>query len=122
MHDYRYACWVSIIGAALLLIACDKDEQLGSCDVPPADDYPECVEGFIATTYLIDKSDPWSIETQCVDDQLHYRLNTGAPIVDGVDYIVNGACDTVCFFGGWDPPESCLDDYDEDAWVEIWRG
>lgn len=83
---------------------------------------PECVQAFINSTATIFKGDLWYVRAQYVGSEVHYLLETGAPAYDGVDVIVNSACDTVCTLGGRRIPPPCEADYDRDKWVMLWKG
>jgi hypothetical protein len=56
-----------------------------------------------------------------VDGELHYWLNTDFTHFDGVEYVVNMECDTLCSFCGECYPPECSFEYEFDAWRVIWE-
>ena len=100
----------------LALGACDRDDDVISTAV-----LPSCVQDFIDVADTTDRSNEWTVSVQPVDGESHYWLGTGAPAYDGIDYIVDSKCDTVCTYGGFRPAPDCSRNYDE-QWREIWRG
>jgi len=62
-----------------------------------------------------------SVKRQKVVGEYHYWLNTGAMAWDGVEYIVNCDCDTVCEIGGFRPPRDCSKNFDFDIWEIVWE-
>ncbi|MEM7105697.1 MAG: hypothetical protein AAF502_21345 [Bacteroidota bacterium] len=89
-----------VIPVLILFMSCQKDGVL-----------PECI------AEITDDDSTLQIETQEVNNEIHYRLNDG--FANGVEYIINSECDTVCYlpFGLVFIP--CLQDY-RDPWEPLW--
>lgn len=117
---------IALLSLALSAVGCEADDspliaetKLGCA---PSAEQPVCVTDFINTAHATDRANEWSVRVQCRDDRRHYWLDTGAPAYDGVDCIVNAACETVCEVGGFRPALPCWAEYDQEAWAEVWRG
>ncbi|MGE5357173.1 MAG: hypothetical protein ACM3PT_13150 [Deltaproteobacteria bacterium] len=96
-----------------VLNSCCKDEN---CD---ASKLPDCIQQMID---VVGDAPPFnSVKRQKVDEEYHYWLNTGAMAWDGVEYIVNCDCDTVCEIGGFRPPQDCSKNFDFDKWEIVWE-
>ena len=105
-----------LFATLLALAACEREDAIVStAGLPP------CVQDFIDVANRSDRTDTWTVSTHPVDGERHYWLGTGAPAYDGVDYIVNTRCDTVCAYGGFRPALDCARQYNG-QWLEIWRG
>lgn len=61
-----------------------------------------------------------SIRKQEVNEENYYWFNDGSTAWDGVEYILNESCDTVCYFCGECQVPTCLDDYTDD-WEVVWE-
>ena len=79
---------------------------------------PDCIQTYID---LSSKQPFETVKVQKVDGECYYWLNTGAMNWDGVEYIVNENCDTVCGYCGECIPPECLDDFDYNNWDIIWE-
>jgi hypothetical protein len=62
-----------------------------------------------------------SIRKQRVDDEVHYWLNDGTLLSDGVEEIFNGSCESVCYVCVDCRPGACFSKYDLDKWEIIWE-
>ncbi|MFK7808548.1 MAG: hypothetical protein AB8F74_12155 [Saprospiraceae bacterium] len=103
---------LSFLFLVLLFAACkDKDNQ--------KDKLPSCIQGKLEETGFLETI--LTVRTQVIDGEVHYWLNTDAMHVDGVERIVNEACEEVCYLCGECLPPTCTDDYKNDDWETIWE-
>jgi hypothetical protein len=100
----------SLLSALLTFIACNPEIIFDPS-------IPQCIKE------LVDSPDtqPLSIKSQVSDDGQHYWINTGAVNFDGVEYIVNRQCDTVCFMCGECTFSDCMSEYNSDNWITLWQ-
>lgn len=87
-----------------------------------------CDDGNVADTCLDAKleeykasDDAKTIQTQTVDGETYYWLNTDARTFDGVEYILGENCDTACVFGGLWQPQPCVEVFNWENWQIIWQ-
>ncbi|MBI5917750.1 MAG: hypothetical protein HY842_20455 [Bacteroidetes bacterium] len=101
---------VFLTSAILAFAACKKETACG--EIEP------CLEAkfeeFKASTNAI------SIRKQEVNGENHYWFNDGSTAWDGVEYILNETCDTVCYFCGECQLPACLEDY-TGSWEVVWE-
>jgi hypothetical protein len=93
--------------AIFTFIACKKEKDCSNLS--------PCLEAFKSS------EEAKTIRTQTVDGETHYWLNTDARTYDGLEYILNESCDTVCSIGGFRLPLPCESDYDFEDWEIIWE-
>jgi hypothetical protein len=62
-----------------------------------------------------------SLKTLKVGKETHYWFNTNARHLDGSEYIINEASDTVCFFCGECDPPDCSKTYWDADWETFWE-
>lgn len=81
---------------------------------------PACIRSKVIGNLLTEVK---TIRVQKIGNELHYWLNTDHRHFDGIEYIVNNSCDTVCAIGGFKPPSpnDCAKNYDFDKWEIIWQ-
>ena len=94
---------------------------LNSCiksDNPIDTMLPDCIEHIIGDSNL--SNGLKTVRIQEVDNELHYWLNTDNTHFDGVEYIVNSKCDTICSFCGECLPPACTKNYNR-RWGVIWE-
>ncbi len=93
------------------MLSCAKSSCL-------TEEIPDCIQDIIQNY----SSHPTlqSVQTQLINEIQHYWLQTGAISYDGVEYIVNSSCDTVCYLCGECMPPSCSLKYGQD-WKVIWK-
>jgi len=103
---------ILIIFFSLFLFSCTKQVK---CD---SEKLPECIQQKIDISSVQIFQ---TVKRKKVDGEYHYWLNTGAMAWDGVEYIVNCDCDTVCFFCGECVPPECSKNYDFDKWEIVWE-
>lgn len=107
-----------LLFAAFLLIsiaACQKDDDC-SCS---GGDLPPCIEEMIADTSVTNHLQ--SIQRTQVGNEQHFWLNSGAAAVDGLEFIVNEQCDTVCYWLCFCVPPACADNYDINNFEVVWE-
>lgn len=103
-----------------LLVLCFAISLCSCCKkTVEASDPSSCLTAKLEEFKL--QSDAVSIRTQNVNDEKHYWLNTDARAYDGIEYVLNNACDTVCEIGGFRIPPTCESNYNFDNWVVIWQ-
>ncbi|MEZ4906719.1 MAG: hypothetical protein R2771_03530 [Saprospiraceae bacterium] len=91
------------------LFSCNKSEN-NECTLP------ECIQNYID---LSSKQPFETVKMQKVDGECYYWLNTGAMAYDGVEFIVDENCDSICYIGGFAPAE-CIINFSDD-WEIIWE-
>jgi len=96
----------------ILLTACTKNKVELDTSIPI------CIQEILNDP--VASLDIKTIRVQQNNGELHYWLNTDFTHFDGVEYIVNMDCDTVCSFCGECIPPECTRDY-KDAWEVIWE-
>ncbi len=94
------------------LVSCAKSE----CKIETT--IPDCIQKIIENTHT--SEDLKTVTTQEVDDGIDYWMNTDFTHFDGVEYILNSKCDTICFFCGACLPAKCSENYNDD-WRIIWE-
>lgn len=82
-------------------------------------DLPHCIE--VQINKPVSEIPFQSLSQQTVDDEVYYRISTGAIAYDGCDYVINANCDTVCTLCGFFMPRECWEKYDEQKWEVIWE-
>lgn len=97
---------------AMLAVSCCK-KNYASNDPSP------CLQAKLEAFKL--EPNAVSIRKQTVNGEIHYWLNDDARTYDGVEYILNETCDTVCSIGGFREPLPCESNYNFDDWVIIWQ-
>ncbi len=102
----------SLLICVLLITSCEKNNNC-------CDQLPDCINEMINRAG--DSPPLVSVKMQKVDGECHYWLNTGASAWDGVEYIVNDKCDTICEIGGFRAPLDCSKNYDFDKWEIVWE-
>lgn len=101
-----------LIMFSFVLNSCCKDENCESTKLP------DCIRQKIE---VVGDAPPLiSVKIQRVDGECHYWLNTDARHYDGVEFIVDSKCDTVCFYCGECLPPECGEDHPFDKWETIW--
>lgn len=103
---------ILIIFFGLLLLSCTKQDECGNQKLP------DCIKQKIDVSSVQIFQ---TVKRQKVDGEYHYWLNTGAMAWDGVEYIVNCNCDTICSYCGECFPPECSKKYDFDKWETIWE-
>ena len=104
---------ILIIFLGLFLFSCTKQDK---CD---SEKLPDCIQQMIG---VAGNEPPFnSVKRKNVDGEYHYRLNTGDMAWDGIEYIVNCDCDTVCEIGWLSPQQDCSKNFDFDKWETIWE-
>jgi hypothetical protein len=102
----------------LFIIFCLSLSACGKQDDRVDGKMPDCIQKIID----ISSQQPFlTVKMQKVDGECYYWLNTGASAWDGVEYIVNSHCDTICEMGGFRSPAGCLSKYDFDKWKIVWQ-
>ena len=79
---------------------------------------PDCIQEILNDS--IASADIKTIRVQENDGELNYWLNTDFTHFDGLEFVLNVNCDTVCIFCGECYPPSCAYDY-EFEWKVIWE-
>ena len=102
-----------IFSCVLVFGACIEDNP------PIPHDLPACVEEITLDTTA--SLELLAVQAQYVKGELHYWLTTDARHLDGPEYIVNMACDTVCVICGFCDRQRCIRNYDNDDWEIIWE-
>lgn len=98
--------------AFCLLVSCQRNDE-DACKISTCLD--EKIESFKAATEAV------SLKTTSVAGETHYWFNTNATHWDGVEYILNESCDTVCYFCGECFGPECMVDYLNADWKTIWE-
>ncbi len=64
-----------------------------------------------------------TIRVQKIGNELHYWLNTDYGHFDGIEYVVNNSCDTLCRISGEQlpSPNACYSNYYFEKWEIIWQ-
>lgn len=105
----------AVLGFSILLLlvitSCKKDI------VVIDENLPGCIEEIL--TDSIDLATLNTIQAVVIDNEIHYWLNTEARHIDGLEFIVNEKCDTVCSFGGFSSTECAAES--TDGWQIVWR-
>lgn len=104
---------LGIIVCVILLASCSESNDNGDSNIP------SCIQEILDDPVL--SSDLKTIRVQENNDELQYWLNTDATFFDGVEFIVNSQCETVCSFCGECFPPLCASDYDFESWITIWE-
>jgi hypothetical protein len=94
--------------AIMLFAACKNDEAISSCLEAKFEEMKALPNAL-------------SIRKQKVHGETHYWFNDGTLLSDGVEYILNGKCDTVCYTCVDCPAPACLGDYKTEAWKVVWE-
>lgn len=103
--------WFTIL-IYLFVAACAKEDEKISTSIPT------CIQNIINDEEL--SKTLKTVQVQELRGELHYWLNTDFRHFDGVEYIVNNKCDTICSFCGECIPAECSFDYNQD-WIKIWE-
>ena len=103
---------ITVFLFVLALMACN------SSDIPIDTNIPICVQKILDSAES--RVDLRTVRVQVLDNELHYWLNTDFTFFDGVEYIVNSSCDTICSFCGECFQAECATEYD-DSWITIWE-
>ena len=108
----------------LASVACESADEGSSESLSPAQPLPEaeCFNDFVNTARATDRPNTWFVRAQLVRGEVHYLLDRGDRHLDGVDYIVDAYCDTVCTLGAQRIAPRCESDYKSRAWVVLWEG
>ncbi len=101
-----------LLSIILLLSACDNSNEMINTEIPV------CIQEIIDEPEL--SSELKTVRIQEANNELHYWLNTDFRHADGIEYIVNSSCDTICSFCGECLPPGCSREYDEN-WITIWE-
>jgi len=105
----------SIIGGLLLcsslFTGCIKEKCTNNL--------PECIKEIVNNPAK--NNDLKTIRLQVQGTEHYYWLNTDATAFDGVEYIINNRCDTVCYFCGECIYPDCLEQFKDKDWEVIWR-
>ena len=80
---------------------------------------PECIDVLLEDSLIMASME--TIRVQVENEEHHYWLNTDARHADGIEFIVNSKCDTVCALCAECIPPDCSKDYEEDEWMIIWE-
>lgn len=95
----------------VLLASCAKSDKEIDTNVPA------CIQSILDNSNL--SADIKTIRVQETNDELHYWINTDARHLDGLEFVFNTNCDTICSLGGFIPIE-CTEEYDGN-WMIIWE-
>ena len=95
----------------VVLLACNNDEINQTL--------PDCISEIVSDS--LTSENLMTIQSQIVDDEQVYWLNTNAVSFDGAEFIVSASCDTLCFYCGECIEPECLKDYPIGDWVIIWE-
>lgn len=95
-----------------ILIACNNDIELNQ-------NLPACINAIVNDSVI--SSNLVTILSQIVDDEQVYLMNTNEVFVDGSEFIISAACDTLCFYCGECIEPECIKDYPSDKWTIIWE-
>ena len=106
---------IALAALATGLLACDKDAEEGP-------NLPSCIEERIDATSSREPEPVYAVYAQDLDGIMHYWFRDGSAAYDGSEDILTADCDTVCFYGGFIGTPPCLEEFDDEGWVEIWRG
>lgn len=96
---------------SFLLLACNNVNESINTDIP------SCLQNILDDPELHDEVN--SIRVQEKSNELHYWINTDARFLDGLEWIVNAQCDSICSLGGFMTQE-CARKYNTN-WVIIWE-
>jgi hypothetical protein len=77
---------------------------------------PPCLKNVITSV-----TPPKTIQSQIIDQEQHYWINTDKSHSDGVEYIVNNQCDTICYICGECFLPDCASQYNSKKWITIWE-
>lgn len=105
--------WIVLLSVLWISSACEKKLHCINSGLP------ECIEEILANDSIA--APLKTIQVQTLNGEHHYWLNTEATSTDGVEFIINNKCDTVCAFCGECEPPACTWDY-KSEWKVIWRG
>lgn len=110
----KFYIFLVLLSTLVYTSSCTKNSN-SQCEIVNA-----CLNGLIANH---EKNGLLAIKMQKVNSEYHYYLETGASTWDGIEYIIDAKCDTICNFGGrridgWPP---CYKDYDFDKWEVYWK-
>ncbi len=103
---------LSFVLIFVFCVACSKSKQEISRSIP------SCIQAVIEDPDL--SKDIKTVRVQENASELQYWINTDFTHFDGVEYILNSTCDTVCIMCGECLPPECLEDYSEE-WLTIWE-
>lgn len=104
----NYIFLIAII--VVFLAACSNSEKFSS-------ELPECVDEITRDT--INNSSLKSVEMMYLKGEHHYWLKTDYTFFDGIEYIVNSQCDTICLFCGECTNPLCIKQYEKGTWETI---
>ena len=102
--------YLAFLGLVVFL-ACNND------DLNP--NLPECIHEIVSDS--ITSESIVTVQSQFVNDEQVYWLNTNAVDFDGEEFIVSASCDTLCFYCGECIEPECLEGYSADNWSVIWE-
>jgi len=103
---------ITILILFLTLCSCKHEDGMISPELP------SCIENILTDPEV--SGTVQLISAQNVKGRIHYLLSTGVTQSDGVEFVVNNYCDTVCSYCGECWPAECTKWYDE-SWQVIWR-
>lgn len=103
---------LSILILFLIFSNCKHEDGMISPELP------NCIENILADPKISESLK--SISAQNVKGNIHYWLSTGVTQSDGVEFVVNSQCDTVCYYCGECWPAECTNWYIE-SWQVIWK-
>lgn len=99
----------------LFIISCDCNHDTDDLKNLPL---PDCIDNMLSNSPRA--ADLQTIRAHKLGGEIHYWLNTDFMQMDGVEYIVNMNCDTICGFCGYCLPSPCAKAYCGD-WQVIWK-
>ncbi len=95
-------------------VACHCDDDTETQTIP------QCVEALYEPGSAQD-TNLLSVQKMEINGEYHYWLNNGSMAFDGAEFVINEACDTVCFLCGFCGPPDCMSDYENGEWEIIWE-
>lgn len=118
MKKFSFSKWknlIFIISILVILFSCSKESKNANIDKK----LPDCLKEVVKNRDS--RRELKRIKVQEVNSELHYWLNTDASQSDGVEFIVNTNCDTICTFCGECFPPECTTIYNYEEWITIWK-
>ena len=106
--------YLVLILGFLVFTSCKNEDNFVDTSVP------SCINDLLDQDVLEARS-ILTVRVQKLGTDHHYWLNTGFRAFDGIEYIVDTNCDTVCSLCGFCIPETCSEFYPIENWQIIWQ-
>ena len=102
----------SFILSLAVFLACNNNDGLNQ-------NLPDCIREIVSDSITSERI--IAIQSQIVNDEQVYWLNTDIIPFDSAGYVLSTSCDTLCTICGECVGSACEEYYSEDDWVIIWE-